>query len=570
MKQQLNLLLQQLSHFYRRNFRDTASIPAMKRYLQLLLFFRVVVLSLLLGLTMLLQPKGNGLILPPIQHMAYFIAAIYLFSIISALALNRTDQYQQFTYLQLITDVILVTFLVYFTGGSRSIFTITYLLPIIIGGLMLYKAGGLFFATMSTMAHGIILLFEYRGYASFYTHGKGTALNFTLLLHHFSVYGLIFFVVGLLTIFLSERLRRTEEALTQTAQDFDRLQFLYKQIFDDISTGIITVDASGRITSFNHASEEITGYRSLEVVGAKLDGIFPGLTSGKDQPLRQEGSITQKSRAQIPIGFSWAKLNLAAGSDDSRVYTMQDLSQIKKMEDAMRQAEKMAAIGEMAAGVAHEFRNPLAAISGAAQMLAQETSLEPHNQQLMNIITRESDRLETTIRDFLQFSKPVKPQKNWFSFNNLLEESLEVIRQNPRWNENCQIKLKVPDKLDCWGDRGQLKQVLLNIIDNACNALSGEPGTITIMAGEHTTLSGNEKTVITVANDGPPIPEELLHKIFEPFFTTRESGTGLGLAIVWQIITSHAGTIKVGSRADEGTAFVITLPFPHQAMEQRS
>jgi two-component system sensor histidine kinase PilS (NtrC family) len=544
---------------------SSESASLLKRQLQWLLLFRVVVLTLLLGLTMLLKPQERGIILPPLQHIASFIVAVYLFTILSFIALNKTTCYRPFSYIQIFADTFLITFLVYFSGGSRSVFTIIYFFPIIIGGLLLFRTGGLLFATTSTLGYGTILLFEYLGYSSIYAAGKSSPLiSFTVFMHQFSVHGLIFFIVALLTIFISERLRQTEAALSQTTHDFDKLQLLYKQIFDDITTGIITVDKNEKITSFNQAASEITGFSPQEVIDKKLVNFFPGLGKYENEPFRQVINLTCKNGTKIPVGYSWTKLNLPDGTDNSRVYTMQDLSQIKKMEEQVRQAEKMAAIGEMAAGVAHEFRNPLAAISGSAQMLGQELDSKPENQKLMNIIIRESDRLEATISEFLQFSKPGTPEKKWFSIKELVDETVQVMQQNPVWDDSCRITQNVPDTMDCWGDPAQIKQILLNLIDNAWTALGigCKNGEIAIIASEQPADDGKEKTVLTVANNGPPIPDNIMDKIFEPFFTTRENGTGLGLAIVWQIVKSHGGTIKVGNRSEEGTSFILTLPLP--------
>lgn len=241
---------------------------------------------------------------------------------------------------------------------------------------------------------------------------------------------------------------------------------------------------------------------------------------------------------------------------------MQDLSKIKKMEGTIRQAEKMAAIGEMAAGVAHEFRNPLAAISGAAQVLEGDLDSDPDSSSLINIIIRECDRLDGTIRDFLQFSKPAAPEKNWFSLKGLIEESCELLAQSPKWNNSITVIRDIPENLDCWGDSGQIKQVVINLISNARNAFGDNEGVIKLSAVEDTTES-KEKTVIRVADNGPGIQKKILPTLFEPFFTTRENGTGLGLAIAQQLIDSHDGTIKAeNNKEGPGAEFTITLPLP--------
>jgi two-component system sensor histidine kinase PilS (NtrC family) len=222
----------------------------------------------------------------------------------------------------------------------------------------------------------------------------------------------------------------------------------------------------------------------------------------------------------------------------------------------------MAAVGEMAAGVAHEFRNPLAAISGAAQVLHDEYENDALTHGLINIITRECDRLDGTIRDFLQFSKPAAPEKNWFSLEGVIDESCQLLAQSQKWNETIQIKTDIPENLDCWGDSGQIKQVILNLITNARNAIGDNEGRITISASEQE-IDTKENTVVRIEDNGPGIKEDIIDTIFEPFFTTREKGTGLGLAIVRQLIASHEGTVKAENKSeDRGSIFTLTLPLP--------
>jgi two-component system sensor histidine kinase PilS (NtrC family) len=264
------------------------------------------------------------------------------------------------------------------------------------------------------------------------------------------------------------------------------------------------------------------------------------------------------------VGYSWTPLHTRDGSEDCQVITLQDLSEIKKMEDQVRQAEKMAALGEMAAGLAHEFRNPLAAISGSAQMLRNELGDNQMQHGLMKIIVRECTRLEKSIADFLQFSKPAVPEREWLLLENLLEDAVALLKQSPDWRDNISILSEIPEKFACWGDAQQLKRVLINLIQNACSALDNAGGEIRVMARETTDDDGQEKCLINIIDSGPGIPPALADKIFNPFFTTRDSGTGLGLAIVHQIIDSHRGNIKVENCGEDeaGANFAITLPLP--------
>lgn len=536
----------------------------LKRQLQWLLLLRVCILTLLLGISVLLQSQDRELIIPPLPYIIYFIVVTYCFTIGSAIILKWIKYLKKFAFFQLLIDSLIISCLIFFSGGSLSIFSLMNFLPIIAGGILLFLTGGLAIAAFTTFGYGGLLFLEFQGYHShFYPDFISPLSSIEIMLHHFAIPGITFFLVGILTSFLAIRLQQTEAALSQTSMDFDRLASLYKQIFDDITTGIITVNNKNEITSFNRAAEKITGFKHKEVIGIDILLKLPDLKSTKVQSLRPITDLTQKDGKTIPVGYSWTRLNMDTDCENCRIFTMQDLSEIKKMEDQVRQSEKLAAIGRMAAGIAHEFRNPLAAISGAAQVLHQELTDDPATQGLMNIIIRESDRLEHTIREFLLFSRPANPDKSLFSFSGLIHESVELLRQAGTWKQHISFEPNIPLHLDCWADPDQIKQVFLNLLNNATNGIREKKGTIFIKANETTDRAKKDYTVIEITDTGPGIPEKIRNKIFEPFFTTRENGTGLGLAIVRQIIESHGGTIELYPyEEDSGATFVITLPLP--------
>ena len=540
----------------------------LKKQIQWLLFLRVLFLSLMLGISVLLQTKNSPIFLPPLHYLAYFIAGLYLFTILSALVVRMIRCYSRFGYLQITLDTLLVTLLVFSTGGSQSVFTVVYFFPIVMGAFMLFRRGSLLFAALSTLLFGALLLIEYGGYASrFVQASPGQLTNFQMLLHYFAIYSLTFFLVAILSSMLSTRLQRTEAELFQTASDYGRLSFLYKQIFDDINTGIITVAADNRITSFNRAAKLITGYKSEEVLGLDLSRTFPDLERHLlHDERRHTAAILRKSGEIIPVGYSCSKLNAPDDNENGYVYTLQDLSQIKKMEAQVQQAEKMATIGEMAAGIAHELRNPLAAISGAVQLLEKETLDSSINKRLFGIIMRESDRLDATIHEFLLFSKPVNPEKKWFSLHALALEAMETMSQNPDWNSALSLVLEIQPDLECWADPQMIRQVLINLIGNSANACRNmKEGRILLRAEE--TATGDQETpeaaiVLDISDNGNGIPEEIRDRIFEPFFTTRETGTGLGLAIIRQIVHSHGGEISLRDCQPQGATFSVSLPLP--------
>jgi len=547
----------------------TVAEPAdqpLKLQLKWLFFLRVVVLTLLLGTSILLQAQGHELLIPPLGYITTFIAGVYLFTICSALLLNnrRFRCFHLFAYVQIFTDAILVSTLILYTGGSQSLFTILYFFPIICASILLLRQGGLATAAFCTLFYGTILVTEHLGYYPllFQEVWQSPLTSPVVVMHFFAVTGMSFFLVAVLSALLAERLQKTEAALSAAALNYDRLALLYKQIVDDITSGIITVDPSGAIASFNRAAEEITGFDADEMLNRAIDQQFPEFAAAEKKSNRPVTNLVRRDGTSIPVGFSRARLNLPAEQGHYRLYTFQDLSRIKMLEEQMRQAEKMAVIGEMAAGVAHEFRNPLAAISGSAQVLTQELEIDSANRGLMNIIIRECDRLEKSISDFLLFSKPSVPEKKWLSLPGLVNDTFNLLRRAPNWNDGCRLSMEVPPQLDCWADPGQLQQVLFNLINNSCLAMGKAGGEVTVTAEELDAEEGGGQTVLKVADNGPGIPETLAAKIFEPFFTTREKGTGLGLAIVRQIIDSHGGSIKVEKDRAQGALFIVTLPLP--------
>jgi two-component system sensor histidine kinase PilS (NtrC family) len=543
-----------------------ATASLLKRQLQWLLLLRVLLLSLLLGINLLLlKSASQKIVVPPLAYISYFIAGVYLFTIASALVLRRLASYVKFAFCQILIDSLLVSILVYFSGGNQSIFTSVFFFPIIAGSFILLRKGGLALAAASTIAYGVILGFEYiRFVPNYFYQFWYTPISSPLVAaNFFAVHGITFFLVAILSIMLSERLQRTESALTRTTQNFDQLSLLYKQIFDDINTGIITIDRDMKITSFNPAAERISGHLASEVMDRSLAENIPDIVLKQRGTIRPVTDLTRKDGNRIPVGYSWTALHSTDGCADCQVITLQDLSEIKNMEDQVKQAEKMAALGEMAAGIAHEFRNPLAAISGSAQMLKKEMGDNPTQHGLMKIIVRECTRLERSIADFLQFSKPALPEKEWLRLDELITDTVQLLRHAPDLPNDCRIVSEIPPQMECWGDAQQLQRVLRNLIENACQALAGRSGEVRIIGREIEEDDGRAMTVINIIDNGPGITATIRDKIFEPFFTTRDNGTGLGLAIVHQIIDSHGGVIKIGHPEPPYTTnFEITLPLP--------
>lgn len=542
----------------------------LRRQLPWVLFFRIILVTLLLGLTVFLHSRGAYLShLPPLAVIAIFIVLIHIFTIGSAFVIRFITCSKPFAYLQLCLDVLLTTLLLFFSGGSQSALLIIFFFPIISGATLLLRRGAMFIAALASLCYAAVLWVEYNGLLPQYLP-PDQLHSLDIALHRFAIAGLSFFIIAYLSALLAFRLRETEEELSATAMDRDRLALLYRQIFADITTGIITVDNRDKITSFNQAAAKITGFPRETALATPFSRLLPNLARGQEQSSqRAMAEISKADGASIPVGFSWTRLNMPGEVGDYRVYTMQDLSKIREMEEQVQQAEKMAAIGHMAAGIAHEFRNPLAAMSGAAQLLASELSDNHGTRSLTNIIIRESDRLEETIHEFLQFSRPASLESHWFSMTSLANDSLAMARNDPAFQDDIEIAVDIPAGLDGCGDANQLRQVLVNLLSNAFHGVSrAKNPKVSIQARESRQEGEKGLLLITVSDNGQGISEKDLEQIFAPFFTRRDKGTGLGLAIVQQIVASHRGTITVQGNALGGTTFTVKLPLEGGAQER--
>jgi two-component system, NtrC family, sensor histidine kinase PilS len=547
-----------------------------------MLLLRVILYTILLGISVFLQNERQEIILPPYYLLFFFIVCIYVSTIGSAVyLLTSKKEVHHFGMLQNQLDILLVTLLVFCTGSSHSTFSPLYFFPIIAGGLILPRRGGLIAAAAASLQYAFILGLEqihiYPVFLEHYTIFKDQTLLASI--NHFAVLGLTFFLAAILSAIFARRLLKTEAALSDTVRSLDNLSLLYKQIFDDIATGIVTIDNSNRITSANNALGHITSYKPSDLVGQPFSAIFPTLEM-QHPGAQLSADFIRKDGIPIRVGYSCARLKAA---DDSatqhvgeqnpqsslncKILTIQDISEIERMEQQMRQAEKMAAIGRISAGIAHDFRNPLAAISGSAQVLADEFSQQDSaehrtNRALINIILRESNRLTRTIADFLKFARPDTLEREWFSLRKCLDEVIQACQADPLWPTSCHLEIDIDPELSLLADQDQLFTILSHLIYNALPFCPQGAERLSIEAEESLFSENQGEIVLRIADNGTGIEEGFEEKIFEPFFTKRIDGTGLGLAIVKQIVIAHHGTIEVGRSELGGALFTIHLPLP--------
>jgi two-component system sensor histidine kinase PilS (NtrC family) len=553
----------------------TDSEDQLRHHLLWLLFIRVMLYTLLLGITHLLHAREQRLILPPPFVILTYLLVIYSYSIVSALILQKKGlRLRRFGLIQMLADTLFIALLVYATGCSQSIFTALFILPVIAGGLIMYRIGGLMSAAAATILYGLLLSAEYLQFipAYFYDSPYFQPHDYQVSMNVFAVHGLTFFLIAMISGIIASRLRTTEDALTLSEMRLDRLQLLYKQIFDDIQTGIITVDNEERITSFNPSAVNITGFSAAEVQGRRLYDLFP--TMRRETVERSVADLRKKNGDTTRVGYSCSELHMNPGPDvnepactSCKVITLQDISRVEEMEKQVRQAEKMAAIGDLSALVAHDFRNPLAAISGSAQILSMELQngaeqLEDHLHGLTRIIVRETDRMARTVTDFLHYARPKQPDCQWFNLERLVAEAIDVARQEKECAGQA-IEPRVPDACEIFADRDLLQLALVHLLKNACHASAGADSPVRIAVHDS---SGDKKIgkgiAIEIRDQGSGLDPSVQDTLLDPFVTTREDTAGLGLAIVRQIAAKHSGSFTIANHAQGGCSALLILPLP--------
>lgn len=529
---------------------------SLKKNLQWLMALRVIITTFLLGATAYIQIRERYLYLfPSLDYIYIFISFTYFLTIVYGFLLSKIKNLRAMAYQQILGDVVLTTILIYITGGTESIFSFVYLFSVISASMILYRRGGLIVASMSTILFGLLLNLEY--YGVLIPLGR-KGIEYTVHDAHYFFYLLgmnmaAFYLVAILSSHISQRLKEVEAELERKKIDYSKLEALYRDIVENVESGLISLDRDGHIGFLNKAGEDILGYRFDELYKVSVSKIFPWIDLKRKGQLRGEAIFKKKDGKDIFLGFSISPSRDIGG----KVMVFQDITKVKEMEEQVMRSEKLAAIGELAAGIAHEIRNPIASISGSTEILKEELGGSNHLKPLMDIILREADRLNRLVTDFLQFSKPALPQKEVFPLKDLINETLLSLRGNPDWNQDVKVEVQIPNSLSLYGDSGQLRQVFLNLFLNAVQAMP-HGGILHISA-----LNRDGLVEVSVQDTGLGIPQEIKGKIFDPFFTTKENGTGLGLTIVHQIIKNHQGEIQVKSEFARGTKVTLRLLSPH-------
>ena len=555
--------------------------------IQWLMFFRAAVVTLLLGATAIVQLRESQFFqhVPPLYFYA-LIGFTYALTLIYALLLRHIKRLKAFAYMQILGDVFFITFLIYLTGGIASIFSWVYILSIFSAGTILYRRGGLLVASASSILYGTLLDLEYYqvilpfgGRHPFYS---GYQSGYVLYLVAINI--VAFYLVAILSSYLAEQIQSKEEELKKRIIDYRQLERLYKHIVQNVVSGLITTDQEERITSFNRMAEEITGYKFEEVYQQEIETLFPGFSDWKRsfrgalaevwsqlRFSRWETKFPRKDGTQLILGFSLSALKDSSDQEIGSILIFQDLTKLREMEEDLKRADRLAAIGKMAAGIAHEIRNPLASISGSIEILRDELGNAGPNKQLMGIILREVGRLNSLIEDFLLFARPISPGKEKIHLNPLVKEILKMFANSPDFNPQIRLKTRYRDDLFIQGDPHQIRQVFWNLFINAAQAMPKGGEILVELSKNSSSLpfpKGQTIGEVSISDTGVGMEENEIGKIFDPFFTTKERGTGLGLSIVHSILESYGGKIKVQSQKGIGSVFSVYLPLVESTVEK--
>lgn len=542
---------------------DDIRSDGLRRRVTYLVLFRLTLITLVLSLTLWLlwlaeaDPWApNGL------AMISIIVVTYALTIVYAFALRKTGDPRRLATFQVTADLLTTALLVHITGGAQSAYTFFFPLSIIAASATHFRRGAVLAAIAATLVFSIVSVL---GWQAIFPTLEGQRLDPTLLTpvefgRAVTLNIGAFIGVAVLAYNLGGQIQQTSASLHTQRLRAANLQVLHQDIVRSLSSGLITVDGDDEVLTANEAACQILGQAQEAVVGAQLSRVLPEVT----QMIREldDGEMFQRATVEAELsqigtrtlGITISPLRHSLGRINGRIINFQDLTEIRKMEEQVRKTERMALLGTLAAGVAHEIRNPLTAISGSVQLLAANPDTDDDSRALMTIVTREAERLNGLIAEMLDYANPRSRTVVPFEITTMVDETITVFSQD-RTHSGIQVQITKdsdagPVHLE--GDPSRLRQVLWNLIRNAAEAAESTVSVQVYRSDDHVR--------IRICDDGPGIAPEHLDKVFDPFFTTKDKGTGLGLATCHSIITEQNGTIQVRNSPGAGCCFSVSLP----------
>ena len=534
-----------------------------------LIAVRLVVSTLLLGWAILIQINQPDAF--PVDPFFFLIGLTYALSVAYLATLRFAERQPWLVDLQFAADAVIISAFIHLTGGITSYFSSLYVLPIVAASTIRFGRGALQVATLSAVLYLALVSAQYVG-VELLPGGLPPALRLGLPSLRFAQYTVAinlfgFFAVAWLSGSLAENVRSAGARLEDASHQIADLRAFNEYVIDSLLSGLITADEEGRVLTFNRGASAITGLPQHQVIGNDVGEVLqiPAhlrsqlSTLVETRSLRADFTYRTGAGRLIDVGITATTLAFPDGRG-GYLFTFQDVTTIKRLERDARLQQRLAAVGEMAAGIAHEIRNPLASMSGSIQVLRQELPLSDEQAQLMDIVLRESERLNRTIGSFLAYARPQRLAVSRLDVRTVVQDAAVLLRNSADVRPNHTIDVAVPDE-PVWyeADENQIRQIVWNLATNGLRAM-GEGGRLLLSADHTTVADGSGEVVITVDDEGCGIPSEELDTIFQPFRSSFEKGTGLGLAIVHRIVTDYNGSIHVSSTVGAGTSVRVRLP----------
>jgi two-component system, NtrC family, sensor histidine kinase PilS len=528
------------------------SISDERNWLTWLVKVRILILMVLLAIELAvirLTPSPLPILPFLAGMMLWFALSLFFVFLVSVWSEHRLQ-----AILQVLADLVMVTLVVHFTGGIDSSLNFLYPLVIVVACMLLPRAWGYLSAALAFIFFGTILELDYYLVIPSYSnsHPKLKALQVVIFVNLFA-----YFAIAYLAGLLMSKLRQVDVQLKDASGALKNLQALHENIVQSMSGGVITTGLDGRVTLVNRAAQQLLEISEAELRGRSVGDLF-------QDPLPHFGGMRPDAEVRYRTINGFRKtfrvmvsaLNVSARGDLGFVYSFDDLTEIRRLEREVRMQDRLAAVGRLAAAIAHEIRNPLTSIAGSVSMLSDAPALNPEERHLLQIVTRESARLNDIITDFLAYSRGKQYRFERTDLIPLIEDTLTLL-EHRLISENAGIQVeRAFAKSEAWvlADGDKLKQVFWNFCENAVRAMKDSGGTLTVSLSER-----GPDWEMSFADTGPGINPQQTEKIFEPFQSNFEGGTGLGLAIVYQIVQAHEGKVWARSQVGKGASFVMRL-----------
>lgn len=524
-----------------------------------LIMIRMASVFLILGL-------GGAVIEVNLVPFCSMVLGFFIASIIYLILYKTSIHPEKQIGIQLTIDILLILGVLKYSGGSESVFISMILLPLIASGMMLSRQTSLALALLASVGYVLLAGTDIYLFNTYLPVGK-TLTTYSIEVSYLTFVRLLYiWSATLLSSYFAGKLRTQKK-------DLAKLKKMHNLILDQITSGIITVNKNNEIVYINKGAADLIGATEKELKGQNWKPLFfftnsnfSAFTSeGTTQEVRgYEVLLKRKDGTKLPIGFNVSKLVDHDNEYCGKVMVFRDLTRIKEIERKQKHSERLAAVGEMAAGIAHELRNPLASISGAVEVVVNKKAFDEKYSSLMDVILMETQRLNEIIENFLGFARRPELEKHMVDIEAVLDDVLILLKFNGKFSMRHKINKVnlIPGKTKFIFDPKQMKQVFYNLISNACEAMP-RGGEVTVSISEEYHPVSAIK--IEIEDHGCGIDDERLASIFTPFFTTKKMGTGLGLAIVHKIIEEHKGSIEVSSELRKGTKFTILLPREEEA-----